>query len=47
VRLPAGSRPNRVQLLTANTAARVEDRNGVMTVAVPSVECHEVIAIDL
>jgi hypothetical protein len=47
VRIPAGTRATRVQLLTAATSARVRQSGGTLTVAVPSVETHEVIAIDL
>ena len=36
----------KVQLLTAGTSPRVEDAGGVLTVTVPSVDVHEVIAID-
>lgn len=47
VRLPAGTKASKVQLLTAGTPARVESSGGTLTVTVPSVEVHEVIAIDL
>jgi len=47
VRLPAGTRPSKVQLLSAKTTPRTELANGVLTVTVPSVELHEVVAIDL
>jgi hypothetical protein len=47
VRLPSGTRARRVQLLTAKTTPRVEDDNGVLVVTVPSVEVHEVVAVDL
>ena len=47
IRLAAGSRPRRVQLLTAGTTPRVEDDNGVLVVTVPSIDVHEVVAIDL
>ena len=47
VRLPSGARARRVQLLTAKTTPRVEDDNGVLVVTVPSVEVHEVVAVDL
>jgi Hypothetical glycosyl hydrolase 6/Beta-galactosidase trimerisation domain len=47
VRLPAGARPARAQLLTAGTALGVTPVDGVLSVTVPSVEVHEVIAIDL
>ena len=47
IRLPEGVRPRRVQLLTAGSSPRVEASAGVMTVTVPSVDVHEVIALDL
>ena len=47
IRLPEGVRPRRVQLLTAGISPRVEASAGVMTVTVPSVDVHEVIALDL
>ena len=46
IRLPAGSRVRKVQLLTAGVTARTSQANGVLTVTVPSVEVHEVIAVD-
>jgi hypothetical protein len=47
VRLPAGTRASKVQLLTAGTVPRVQRSAGVLTITVPSVGVHEVIAIDL
>jgi len=47
IRIPAGMRPSKVQLLTAGTAPRTSLANGVLTVTVPSVEVHEVIAVDV
>jgi hypothetical protein len=47
IRLPAGSRASNVRLLTAGTSPRTETGGGVLTVTVPSVEIHEVIAVDL
>jgi hypothetical protein len=50
IRLPPAARTRRVQLLTARTSRRVEfapGDNGVLVVTVPSVDVHEVIAIDL
>jgi hypothetical protein len=46
VRLPEGTRTRKVQLLTAGITPRVEQSAGVLTVTVPSIEAHEVIAID-
>ena len=47
IQLPTGARPRRVQLLTAKITPRVEDDNGVLVVTVPSIEAHEVVAVDL
>jgi hypothetical protein len=52
IRLPAGTRASKVHLLTAGTPARVEQDGGsagagTLTVTIPSVEVHEVIAVDL
>jgi hypothetical protein len=47
IRLPEGTRAKKVQLLTAGTSPRVEQAGGSLTVIVPSVVDHEVIAIDV
>lgn len=47
IRLPDGARAGRVHLLTAGVEPRVDRAGGIVTVTVPSVEVHEVIAIDL
>ena len=50
IRLPPATRTRRVQLLTARTTPRTEfapGDNGVLIVTVPSVDVHEVVAIDL
>jgi len=47
VALPGGTRARRVQLLTAGTSVRAESSGGALTVTVPSVDIHEVIAVDL
>jgi len=47
VRLLAQTRAKRVQLLTAGTSPRFEDSGGVLSLTVPSVDVHEVVAIDL
>jgi hypothetical protein len=47
VRLPSGVRARGVRLLTADTTPRVERDRDTMTVTVPSVDVHEVVAIDL
>jgi hypothetical protein len=47
IRLPEGVRPRRVHLLTAGTTLNPAVTAGICTVTVPSVDVHEVIAIDL
>ncbi len=48
IRLPARTRAKSVRLLTAKSTPRVEESTGnVITVTVPSVEAHEVVAVDL
>ncbi len=47
VRLPAGARAKKVQLLSSGQTVRVQEANGVVTLTVPSVLDLEVIAIDL
>jgi hypothetical protein len=47
IRLPAGARAKKVQLLTAGTSPHVDQAGALLTVTVPSVDVHEVIAIDL
>ena len=46
VRLPPQTRARRVHLLTAGSSPRVEESGNVLTVTVPSVDVHEVVAID-
>jgi len=47
VRLPEGRRPKKVQLLTAWKTLDYKLSGTAMTLTVPSVEVHEVVAIDL
>ncbi len=47
VRLPSGAQAKKVQLLTARTTPRFSAAGAEVTLTVPSVEIHEVIAIDL
>jgi len=47
LRLPDGRKARKVQLLTAGTAPRVQEQNGWLSLTVPSILDHEVIAIDL
>jgi hypothetical protein len=46
IRLPEGRRPAKVQLLTAGRSVPAEVASGTLRVTVPSVDTHEVIAID-
>jgi hypothetical protein len=47
VRLPEGLTPRSVHLLEAGTTPKVEAVGGVVSLTVPSVRVHEVVAIDL
>jgi hypothetical protein len=47
VKLPAGTRPVKVQLLVGGQAPRVDESPGYLEVTVPSILDHEVVAIDL
>jgi hypothetical protein len=47
VRLPKGARAKKVQLLTAGSTHRPAESDGVLTLTVPSIDVHEVVAIDL
>jgi putative glycosyl hydrolase-like family 6 (GHL6) protein len=47
IRLPAGTSAKNVQLLTAGTPVRADKSADAVIVRVPSVDVHEVIAIDL
>ena len=47
IRLPEGARPGKVKLLTSGKTVAADVRNGVLRVTVPSVDVHEVIALDL
>jgi hypothetical protein len=47
IRLPRDARPRRVQLLVAGTVAKADEAGATVTVVVPSVRDHEVVAIDL
>ena len=47
IQLPTGVQAKKVQLLTAGATPRVENEGTSLTVTVPSVAVHEVIAIDL
>jgi hypothetical protein len=46
ITLPEGVQARKVQLLTAGTAPRTDISNRVLTLTVPSIDVHEVIAID-
>jgi hypothetical protein len=45
IRVPVGMRPRAVRLLTAGTTAPIVQAGGALTVTVPSVDMHEVVAI--
>ncbi len=47
VRLPAGAKVKKVQLLASGQVPRVRESNGTVSLTVPSILDHEVIAIDL
>jgi hypothetical protein len=47
IRLPEGTRPTKVQLLTAGTVLRDNPSGEDLRLTVPSVDIHEVVAIDL
>jgi hypothetical protein len=47
LRLPAGARARRVQLLVAGTTPETEESGGAVTVVIPSVRDHEVVAVDV
>ena len=47
VRLPEGARPRRAKLLAANVIPRIERTGRYLTLTVPSILDHEVVAIDL
>ena len=47
IRLPPAATPRRVQLLVAGTAPKADGGRGTLTVVVPSVRDHEVVAVDL
>ncbi|MEK7684086.1 MAG: beta-galactosidase trimerization domain-containing protein [Verrucomicrobiota bacterium] len=47
VRLPGGKKAKKVQLLVSGKPARVSEEPGAITVMVPSILDHEVVAVDL
>jgi hypothetical protein len=47
VRLPKGKKARKVQLLVAGKSPHVQEASGYVTVTVPSIDVHEVVAIDL
>jgi len=47
VRLPDGTRPKKVQLLTAGKTVDFKIAGQLVTLTVPSIDVHEVVAIDL
>ncbi len=47
VRLPQGKKARKVQLLVAGSSLQTQESAGYLTVTVPSIEVHEVVAVDL
>jgi hypothetical protein len=47
VRLPAGAKPGKIRLLAANKSVKATRADQTLTLTVPSVLDHEIIAIDL
>jgi hypothetical protein len=47
VRLPEGAKAKKVQLLASGQTPRVQVSNGTVSLTIPSIVDHEVIAIDL
>ena len=47
VRLPEGKKARKVQLLVAGGSPPVQEAGGYLTFTVPSIDVHEVVAIDL
>jgi hypothetical protein len=47
LRLPPGARPKRVQLLVAGISLPVQETSGTLSVTVPRVVDHEVVAVDI
>jgi hypothetical protein len=47
IRLPDGLRARGVKLLTAGTEPEVTSRDGLLSLTVPSIDVHEVVAIDV
>jgi hypothetical protein len=45
--VPSGLRATKVKLLSAGTSAAPRDTGGAIAVSVPTVDVHEVVAIDL
>jgi hypothetical protein len=47
IRLPQGQKPRKVKLLVSATTPQVRHSNGAVSLTLPSILDHEVIAIDL
>jgi len=47
LRLPEGRRARRVQLLVSGAAPKVEASGSLLSVTVPSIGIHEVVAVDV
>jgi len=47
IRLPQGMKAGKVKLLVSNHSPQVRQTNGTVTLTIPSIRDHEVVAIDL
>ncbi|MGH9801345.1 MAG: hypothetical protein ACRD82_13340, partial [Blastocatellia bacterium] len=47
IRLPQGKKPKQVQLLVSGNSVRAQESAGYLSLTVPSILAHEVVAIDL
>jgi hypothetical protein len=47
IRIPQGMKPQKVKLLVSRNAPQVRHSNGAVTLVIPSILDHEVVAIDL
>jgi hypothetical protein len=47
MRLPEGKKARKVQLLVSGRAVQVREGNGMVSLTIPSILDHEVVAIDV
>ena len=47
IRMPRGTRPGKVKLLVGSHTPQVRTANGAISLTIPSILDHEVVAIDL